>query len=82
MRGPSKDALARRLDRLAAASGQDRSTEDLTARFVRDNTAEKSADTLPVTQFKNEHYQIDICAAPDSVPEWIDADEDFPVIAP
>ena len=44
--------------------------------------AEKSADTIPVARFENEHYQIDICAALDSIPEWIDTDEDLPVIAP
>ena len=78
--------LQNRLDRLAAASGQECSPEEWAARFVRDSSggvvAEKSADTIPVARFENEHYQIDICAALDAIPEWIDVDEDLPVIAP
>ena len=76
---PTERDLFRRLDRVES----DETAEEWADRFFREqsvgNRSDPGADGVLVTVAENEHYRVEVHAAPDDVPDWIDIDEDLPV---
>jgi hypothetical protein len=59
------------------------SPEAWAKRFTREQAAgdreDPGSDDVLVAFTENSHYRIEIHAAPDDMPEWIDSDADLPV---
>ena len=72
--------LYRRLDRMEPNHGD---AEAWARGFVDEqgdgDREDPGSDGVPVAFAENEHYRVEIHAAPDDVPDWIDSDADLPV---
>jgi len=77
---PTERDLYRRLDRMEPDHGD---VEEWADRFFREQAVgdreDPGTDGVLVAVAENEHYRVEIHAAPSDLPDWIDEIEDLPV---